>query len=101
MDRQVLDDGRWFDPDKAEKFEEKRRFDGHNMISLATGSQWEHEVLYRTAGGRWILHNWSQWQGSSECWDEIDNDRAARWLVRNGHEDHEACTTEINALEVA
>jgi hypothetical protein len=32
---------------------------------------------------------------------EIDNDEAARWLVKNGHDDHEACEAEIAALEVA
>ena len=31
---------------------------------------------------------------------EIDNDEAARWLVKNGHDDHEACEAEIAALEV-
>lgn len=99
MSRIVLTDGRWFDPKKAEKFDEDTRWDGNNHISLATGSQFNHERLYRTAGKCWILHSWSQWQGSGESYQEIDNNEAARWLVANGHE-HDAVEEEIAALEV-
>ena len=42
--------GRWFDPEKAEKWEEATRWTWQNHISRATGSQWEHEELSRTAG---------------------------------------------------
>lgn len=100
MARIVLEDGRWFDSSKAEKFNEDTEWDGNNMRSCATGSPHNHERLYRTAGGKWILHGWSQWQGSMEWHREIDNDEAARWLVKNGHDDHEACEAEIAALEV-
>jgi hypothetical protein len=102
MARIVLTDGsgRWFDGEKAEKFEEATRWNGQNNVSLATGDQFLHEVLYRTSGGRWILHSWSQWQGSSESYEEIDNDRAAIWLVTNKHEAHESCRAEVAALEI-
>lgn len=100
MSRRVLDDGRWFDTACATRYEETTYWNGNNHISKATGSQWDHEKLYRTAGGRWILHSWSQWQGSGESWSEIDADAAARWLVRNEHEDHPACADEIAELEV-
>jgi hypothetical protein len=100
MSRQVLEDGRYFDTSKAEKWEEDRTHDGSNWISDATGSQWEHEKLYRTAGGRWVLRHWSQWQGSRETWAEITNEEAARWLVRCGHEEHPACKAEYAALEL-
>lgn len=86
MKRQALEGGRWFDRDGARIFEEDTFWDGHNHISKATGSQWNHEALYRTVGGRWILHTWSQWQGSRESWSEIDDTDAARWLVTNGHD---------------
>ena len=100
MNRIALGDGRWFDADRAEAYEEDTRWDGHNHVSLATGSQWDHEELYRTRGGRWILHSWSQWQGSGESYCEISDERAARWLVANGHDAHEACATEYAALEI-
>ena len=98
--RQVLEDGRYFDTTKAEKWEETRTFDGRNHVSDATGSQWEHERLYRTAGGKWVLYHWSQWQGSHETWTEIPNEDAARWLVRCGYDTHAACRAEYAALEL-
>jgi hypothetical protein len=67
---------------------------------MVTGSQWNHEQLYRTKGGRWILHGWSQWQGSTDSWAEITNETAARWLVRNECEPHEACAAEFAELEI-
>jgi hypothetical protein len=107
MDRVVLDDGRWFDAQKARKFQEGKRFDGRNMISLATGSQWEHELLFRTAGGVWVLNRYSAYQGTSESWTEVSAGEAARWLVRNEHEvpsdgaaDVKAVAAEYAALEV-
>ena len=100
MKRQALDNGTWFDLDSAECFGEELRWDGPNQISVATGSQWEHQDLYRTKSGRWVVHAWSQWQGILPTWSEISNQEAAKWLVRNEHEPHTACTTEYAALEI-
>lgn len=52
--------GRWFDSAKTESFDEETYWNGNNHISKATGSQWDHERLLRTAGKRWILETWSQ-----------------------------------------
>lgn len=100
MKRVATTDGHWFDVDKAEKFDEATRWDGHNHISIATGSQWNHERLFRTAGAKWILNAWSQYQGTPETYEEIGNDEAAKWLVVNGHEAHEACSAEYADLEI-
>jgi len=100
MKRQALNNGSWFNIATAEVFAEETRWDGQNRISCATGSQWEHEEIYRTKSGRWVLHHWSQWQGSTPSWTEISNEEAARWLVINDHEPHEACSEEYAALEV-
>lgn len=102
MKRQALTDGtgRWFDLEAATSFEEATRWDGHNHVSLATGSQWEHEQLYRTKSGRWVLNTWSQWQGSTESWTEIDDGAAARWLVINEHEPHPACAEQFSQLNL-
>jgi len=102
MRRIALTDGsgRWFDCDRAERFEEDTYWDGSNLRSKATGERFDHETLYRTAGGRWILQHWSQWQGSVDSWTEISNQEAAAWLVRNGHDPHPACAAEYASLEV-
>ena len=55
------DDGRrpligWFDRDAAKgRYDEDTRWDGSNHVSVATGSQWDHEMLYRTPQDRWVL----------------------------------------------
>ena len=73
----------WFDDAKAERFEEATRWDGSNHISIATGSQWDHERLYRTVGGRWVLHRWSQWQGRPEVYRFLTDQEAQTWLLTN------------------
>lgn len=75
---------RWFDSSKALSAEESTHFDGRNHVSDATGSQWEHERLYLTAGCDWVLNHWSQWQGSTESYREITIQEAASWLAVNG-----------------
>jgi hypothetical protein len=72
----------WFDLESAESWDEGTRWDGSNHISLATGGQWEHERLYRTAGGRWVLNHWSQWQGTQETYLFVGADDVRDWLLR-------------------
>ena len=76
---------KWFDREKAEEFDEGKNWDGSNNISVATGSQTEHEILYLTRNGTWVKNEWSQWQGSIQTWREISVDEAAQWLMENGH----------------
>jgi len=97
MTRQVLDDGGWFDADRAEQWEEATRWDGNNHISRATGSQWAHECLYRTRKGVWVLHAWSQWQGSTPRWHRVSAPDAIAWLLRN---DEAAAAERYGAAEV-
>lgn len=101
MARIVLTDGsaRWFESSKAEHFDEDTYWDGNNICSKATGSRWEHETLYRTAGKQWVLHHTSSWQGAQDTWTMIDDDEAARWLVTNGLE-HPDVEAEIANLEI-
>lgn len=101
----LLDDkgeqtGRWFDPSKADRWDEGSRWNGQNHISMATGSQWDHQELFRSAMGTWILHNWSQWQGSGESYVTITAKEAASWLVQNEHEPHESLADYIAESEV-
>lgn len=102
MARQVLTDGtaRYFNTKLARKYEEDTWWNGNNHISRATSSQWDHEELFRTQSGLWVLHHWSQWQGSTPSWEQISDEEAARWLVQNGHKAHAACAAEYAALDL-
>ena len=78
----------WFDPDKAEAFEERVEFDGRNFVSTAPGvGQFEHEILYRTAGGRWVICRWSQRAGVEPVHRFIGDREAREWLTIAGHDD--------------
>jgi len=81
----------WFDIDAATRYPEGTRWDGHNNVSLAggsrwghldTGSRWEHELLFRTAGGRWVVNHWSRWQGVPEWYRFVTDEEAREWLIR-------------------
>jgi len=84
--RQSIDNGSWFDIDKATQFTEETTGDCSNEISVNTGSEWEHEDLYRTEKGAWVLNAYSAWQGSGESWELIDGQTAVDWLIRNDHD---------------
>lgn len=77
----------WFDKDRATRFAEDRRHDGSNLISVATGSQWAHEALFLTRKHRWIINEWSDWQGSAETYSFMDERDAFRWLVANRYDE--------------
>lgn len=102
MDRTALTDGsgRWFDAEAAQTWKESTRWDGSNHISCATGSQWDHEMLWRTASGLWVLNTYSNRQGVAETYREITAEEAAGWLVRNEHEPADECAKEFAALEM-
>jgi len=86
MERIAMTDnsGQWFNLESATQFNEDSDWDGSNHISKATHSQTEHEQLYRTASGKWVLNSWSQWQGSTESYEVVSDEFAAKWLVTNG-----------------
>lgn len=87
MQRIALTDGSgaWFDASKAVKFKEDTRWDGRNHISVATGSQWEHQWLYYTKNGKWVLHRFSDWQGATETYEIVEQETAVKWLIQNAH----------------
>jgi hypothetical protein len=87
MHRQALSNGGWIDRDTCRVWEEDKDFDGNNMISAATGSQWDHQQLLCTSQGQWILDSWSQWAGSVPTSVRIDAAAAAEWLVKNDYDE--------------
>lgn len=88
-----LGNGKWFDTEKAEAFSEHTY--GSNNISVATGSQWYHEMLYKTAGGKWVLNSWSNYDNIHDSYEIIGEEEAIEWLVANQHGDYFPSDQEI------
>ena len=87
MARYGMSDGTVVDTANASaSYEESTRFDGRNHISLATGTQWDHETLYRSRKGRYYVEHMSQWQGTTPRAEWVSNEAAVRWLLTNEHE---------------
>lgn len=91
MKRIALTDGsgKWFDADKAERFEEETYWNGNNHISKATGSQTEHECLFITKTGNFVLHGWSQWQGVPDYYKSVSREFVANWFSKQGIQDED------------
>ena len=82
-----MDDGTVVDTDRAtQSWKEDTNWDGNNHISVATGSQWDHQKLYRSRKGRYYIENTSQWQGRMPSAEWISHRGAASWLLANDHE---------------
>lgn len=77
----------WFDPEAAAEYDESTDWDGSNHISVNTGTQWDHESLYRTAGGRWVLCQYSNWQGALPAYAFVTDNAARDWLMLNELDD--------------
>lgn len=82
-----MEDGTIVDTEKAVySWEEETDWNGNNNISRATGSQWEHETLYKSTKGRYyIVHN-SQWQGSLPSAHFVEPAEATKWLLLMDHD---------------
>ena len=73
----------WYDQDRATTVYSDKHWNGSNNIDKATGSQWDHEYLHRTAGGRWVLQTSSDWQGAgADTHRYLDDDEARGWVMR-------------------
>ncbi len=84
MSRYRTEDGTVIDTDNATaSWEEARDWNGSNHISRATGSQWNHQKLYKSRKGRYYIEHWSQMQGSRAHVEWVSPEEAARWLLHN------------------
>lgn len=81
MENCVVDTGR-----ATQSWEEARDHDGNNFISRATGTQWDHETLYRSRKGRFYKECTSAYQGSTPHAEWVSPEEAVRWFVLNDHE---------------
>jgi len=78
----------WFDAEAAEVFAERREaFDGANLAGVHMRDQDGGQRLYLTRGGRWVLEQWSRWQGEADTYHYVGADAAREWLQINGDEE--------------
>ncbi len=80
----------WFDPDRATRINETTEWSeraGQMVSVVATGGQYEHEALYLTAKGRWVLEHSSQWQKADTTYRFVDAETVRDWLLRNGSDE--------------
>lgn len=91
MSRYRMSDGTVVDTKNAvAQWEEDTRWDGRNYISVATGSQWEHQTLYRSRKGRFYIEHVSSYEGTTPGVEWCSNEEATRWLLANGHNPEDA-----------
>jgi hypothetical protein len=82
-----MEDGTVVNTDKArQSWDEATYWNGHNHISKATGSQWNHETLYESRKGRFYKVWWSQYEGTASRAEWLDEHEAVRWLLHNEQE---------------
>lgn len=81
----------------VEQYQENREWDGNNMISTATGSQWDHQQVVRTRRGRYYIVSSSQWQGSRTEAVAVSLDEASVWVVRAGYAPADCQDAELAA----
>ena len=82
MARYRMSDGTIVDTDNSSKnWDEAQDHDGQNWISRHTGTQWNHERLFRSRKGRYYIERSSDWQGTTSACEWISNEEAARWLL--------------------
>ena len=87
MARYRMDDGTVLDTENStQHWDESTRWDGRNHISKATGSQWEHQTLYRSRKGRYYVEHTSSYRERTPHAEWVSNHEAARWLLANNHE---------------
>jgi hypothetical protein len=89
----------WFDLDRATVIDSGTRYDGSNVVPVATGSPWVDEYLIRTSGGRWVIrHNATRYCNGSDSYRFVSDDEAREWMIRCEVDD-ETMTRLVGQIE--
>src|SRR5262249_38996559 len=81
------DKGEWFDRELARAFE-ARDVHGPKLSRRTTHSQSDHETIYYTRTGRWVVSRSSEERRARPTYTQIELAEAAQWLVAHGWKDH-------------
>lgn len=74
-DRRIIG---WFDWDVIQGRWSDRDYNGNGSGGAGRG-----EEVILTAGGKWVMNHWTNWQGESSTRVYITADDARDWLLRN------------------
>lgn len=78
----------YFYTEKARRFDDGQQWDGRNFTGIVSGSQWVDEMLFRTAGGRWVHNTDATRHGNGPDEYEFYTPEQARdWLLRTRSND--------------
>jgi hypothetical protein len=80
-------------------WEENTYFDGRNHISSATGSQWDHQMLYESSRGNFYIVSESDYQGSPTTAEFVDEKQAVMWLLQNEIDPPERLASVVAEVE--
>lgn len=72
----------WFDLKRAERTEGRREWDGNNQADVHVGAN-RGQNLIRTAGGRWVIEQWSAWVSEEDTYEFVTDEQARTWLLVN------------------
>ena len=78
-------------------WEENTYFDGRNQISSATGSQWEHQMLYESSKGNFYIVSESAFSPTTA--EFVDEKQAVTWLLQNEEEPPERLASVVAEVE--
>src|SRR5437016_2404935 len=83
--------GRWFDLEATRRFDESTAYAGDGVdVSRQTGNSWEHETLFLTTNGMFVLHCLNDRNPTLASFTEYPPDKAIPWLLANGYPDEVA-----------
>lgn len=71
----------WFDLSRAERWSDQ----DHN--GNGSGGPGRGVAVYRTAQGRWVMEEWTNWQGEEDLCYFIEADKAREWLLANNFDE--------------
>lgn len=74
--------------DAPARWQERTGWSFSGDISKATGSEWEHETLYRSQEGQYFIEHTSQRQGAAPYVLCVDPEQAYQWLLANDYDEN-------------
>jgi hypothetical protein len=63
------------------------RWSDEDYNGNGSGGTGRGQAVLLTAGDRWVLENWTRWQGETSTYQWITPEKAREWLLLNSYDD--------------